>query len=504
MQRLVVHPADHEHLAGVVLLDDGADQAVGVALEAAPRPAGRGRPRRGRSAACVTRPILPPAGAASRRSVGPLLGGPAGVQAPVDAAERCTSSRCGPTSTTSPASTTSTWSAASAVESRCAIATDVRPRVSALQGALRAAPRWRGRPRTWPRRAPAGRGRRGRRGRAPPAGAPRPTAPRRAARPAVSRPCGSRSAHSSRPSSVSASTTSSRRTCAVPGACRTARCWRAACRRTRKPSCGTSTTRSRSDEKRTSRRSTPSTSTRPPAGSISRVSSLAKRGLARAGLADDGDPGPRRRARGRRRAARGAARVGERDVLERARRSARAAAPRPRRPGRRRRPGCRGRASTRRQPATAFCSSLSTSVPICTGPVNSWTRNRKATQLAEGEAAVRRPSQVPTHDDDRRWPGPRPGRRSLNDERHRSSAPGSAPRAWACDGGVDPALGALLDGVGPDRGGADDRLGHGAEHVADPLAHRRVGRGDRAAGSTRSPRNSGRKHSHTSRASGQE
>ena len=28
VQRLVVHPADHQHLAGVVLLDDGADQAV--------------------------------------------------------------------------------------------------------------------------------------------------------------------------------------------------------------------------------------------------------------------------------------------------------------------------------------------------------------------------------------------------------------------------------------------------------------------------------------------
>ena len=34
MQRLVVHPADHQHLAGVVLLDDGGDESVGVALEA--------------------------------------------------------------------------------------------------------------------------------------------------------------------------------------------------------------------------------------------------------------------------------------------------------------------------------------------------------------------------------------------------------------------------------------------------------------------------------------
>ena len=34
VQRLVVHPAQHQHLAGVVLLHDRRDQAVGVALEA--------------------------------------------------------------------------------------------------------------------------------------------------------------------------------------------------------------------------------------------------------------------------------------------------------------------------------------------------------------------------------------------------------------------------------------------------------------------------------------
>lgn len=44
----------------------------------------------------------------------------------------------------------------------------------------------------------------------------------------------------------------------------------------RKPSCGTMTIRSRSEEKRTVRRSAPSTVTRPETGSISRVSSLAK------------------------------------------------------------------------------------------------------------------------------------------------------------------------------------------------------------------------------------
>jgi hypothetical protein len=33
MKRLIVHPSDHEHLTTVVLLDDGTDQAVGVALK---------------------------------------------------------------------------------------------------------------------------------------------------------------------------------------------------------------------------------------------------------------------------------------------------------------------------------------------------------------------------------------------------------------------------------------------------------------------------------------
>ena len=33
-QRLVVHPAEHEHLAGVVLLDDRGDEPVRVPLEA--------------------------------------------------------------------------------------------------------------------------------------------------------------------------------------------------------------------------------------------------------------------------------------------------------------------------------------------------------------------------------------------------------------------------------------------------------------------------------------
>ena len=44
----------------------------------------------------------------------------------------------------------------------------------------------------------------------------------------------------------------------------------------RNPSCGTITTRERSDSNRTSRNGTPPSSTSPRVGSISRVSSLAK------------------------------------------------------------------------------------------------------------------------------------------------------------------------------------------------------------------------------------
>jgi hypothetical protein len=33
VQSLVIHPADHQYLAGVVLLDDGGHQTGGIALE---------------------------------------------------------------------------------------------------------------------------------------------------------------------------------------------------------------------------------------------------------------------------------------------------------------------------------------------------------------------------------------------------------------------------------------------------------------------------------------
>ena len=97
---------------GVVLLDDRADQAVGVPLEARPRRPGRALSRRLSPRAD---PPSPPAGRSAGRSVGQLRR-PGRVQARVDAAPASTSSSCVPTSTTRPASTTTTRSAASAVD----------------------------------------------------------------------------------------------------------------------------------------------------------------------------------------------------------------------------------------------------------------------------------------------------------------------------------------------------------------------------------------------------
>ena len=50
---------------------------------------------------------------------------------------------------------------------------------------------------------------------------------------------------------------------------------------------------------------------------------------------------------------------------------------------------------TRRQPASAFCASVSTWVPICTGPTNNVTRNAKASTRPEVMSPAM-PSQMPT------------------------------------------------------------------------------------------------------------
>ena len=119
-QRLVVHPAEHQHLAGVVLLHDRGDQAVGVALEA------RGDGGVERRSVSPGHPVP-----ARRRQRGPLLGDPGRVQPAVDAAgSRDQRRRAGRAATTRPRSTTTTSSAFSAVDSRCAMVTEVRPRIS--------------------------------------------------------------------------------------------------------------------------------------------------------------------------------------------------------------------------------------------------------------------------------------------------------------------------------------------------------------------------------------
>ena len=76
--------------------------------------------------------------------------------------------------------------------------------------------------------------------------------------------------------------------------------------------------------------------------------------------------------------------------------AARPAGPARARPGRPR-PGRRpSTSSTRRQPAIAFCASLSTSVAICTGWMNSVTRNRNAVSWPI-VSVPSTPSSTPTH-----------------------------------------------------------------------------------------------------------
>ena len=53
---------------------------------------------------------------------------------------------------------------------------------------------------------------------------------------------------------------------------------------------------------------------------------------------------------------------------------------------------------TRRQPAKAFCASVSTWVPICTGPTKSVTRKAKASTVAGGQLS--RPTAEQHADDD--------------------------------------------------------------------------------------------------------
>src|SRR6476659_1581079 len=173
-QRLVVHPAEHEHLAGVVLLDDRGDQAAVVALEARGNGGVEGRRRVGGHGA-----ILPCAAAAPRAvSAGPSVSDPAATPRRRARRRRRPRPRRG----------------RGALPARqCALRRPRRPRRqpplwrgggrsrsrsgpgSALPGPAAGAPPWRGRRRRLPRPARAGRGRRGRPGPGPRAVSPPPT-----------------------------------------------------------------------------------------------------------------------------------------------------------------------------------------------------------------------------------------------------------------------------------------------------------------------------------------
>ena len=201
------------------------DETLAVALEA------RGDVRsRGRS-------WLPVSGR-HQRSAHRLLRDPGWRAAGRRRRPRRPARRAGRAATTRPLSTTSTSSAPSAVDSRCAIATVVRPVVTAPARG-RAAPRSPGRPRWSPRRAPAGRGRRRTRGAARRAAAPPPTATRRAARPGCRARAAARRASRRRPSSVERRQRCRRRS---RRAGRSGRCRRSVASN-RNPSCGTITTR---------------------------------------------------------------------------------------------------------------------------------------------------------------------------------------------------------------------------------------------------------------------
>ena len=98
-------------------------------------------------------------------------------------------------------------------------------------------------------------------------------------------------------------------------------------------------------------------------------------------------------------------------------------------------------------------------------------------QLAEGEAAVHGQHRADDEHDGGREPRHELPRGEGEDRAGLRPDGGLAVRL---DRGVDAGRGAVLDAVGADRLGADDRLRDRTEHVADPLAHLRVGAPDDA------------------------
>ncbi len=239
-----------------------------------------------------------------------------------------------------------------------------------------AAPRSPGRPRWSPRPAPAGRGRRRRPGPARPVAAPRRSAPRRARRPACRSPAG-------RPVEPvgEAELGEGRREISLVGQRRDGRTGRCPppSRRTGSRPAAPSPPGERSEQNRTRSSGTPDEQHRAGARVHQPGEQLGEGGLAAAGLPHHRDPAPRRDVRrSTSRSTGGPSGVGEPDVVEPHVERPGAAARRPASPGSATSGAQSSTSSTRRQPATAFCASLSTSVAICTGWMNSVTRNRKA------------------------------------------------------------------------------------------------------------------------------
>ena len=132
---------------------------------------------------------------------------------------------------------------------------------------------------------------------------------------------------------------------------------------------------------------------------------------------------------------------------------------------------------TRRQLAMAFWASVRIWVPIWTGPTNRVTRNANASTVPT-ETSPAKPSSTP---DDQHAGVGEAGREATEGERdHRELLGLDAGRLELVDRGVDALLGAVLDGVGADHLGADDRLGDRREQHPDLAAYDGVGRGQLA------------------------
>ena len=132
---------------------------------------------------------------------------------------------------------------------------------------------------------------------------------------------------------------------------------------------------------------------------------------------------------------------------------------------------------TRRQPAIAFWASVRIWVPIWTGPTNRVTRNANAS-TSPAVMSPAKPSQIPTIS----TPALARPAEIPPSENENAVNPWARVLAtlYSSIAVVDPLLGAVLDRVGADDGGADDRLGDRREQDADLAPDDAVRRGQLA------------------------